>query len=146
MGAGLDAMNFYVKVIAGFALLLAVALAFIFLFRTTDEKAIENLLRAGLEAASDGEEDKVVALISPNYKNGDETRDGIVRRIHAAVQQRIKPARIKGSAIQVSGDDADASVTVEIGFGQLRREFGLRLRLKKENGDWKITTAESAER
>ena len=135
-------MNFYTKVIGGFGLLIALALAFIFLFRTTDEKAIEKLLKAGLEAASEGDEEKVAALISPNYRNGEETRDGILRRIYNAVKQRIKPAKIKGSAIQVSGDDADASVTVEIGFLQARQEFGIWLKLKRENGEWKVTAAD----
>jgi hypothetical protein len=135
-------VNFQLKVIAGFALLLAVALAFIFLFRTSDEKAIESLLKAGLEAASEGEEEKVIALISPNYKNGEETRDGIVRRIRNAVKQRINPARLKGSAIQVSGDDADASMTIEVGILQYRQEFALWLKLRRENGQWKVIAAD----
>jgi hypothetical protein len=137
-------MNFQLKVIAGFALLLAAALAFIFLFRTSDEKAIENLLKAGLEAASDGDEEKVIALISPNYKNGEETRDAIIHRIRNAVKQRIKPARLKGSAIQVSGDDADASLTVEVGMLQLRQEFALWLKLRRENGEWKVVAADQS--
>ncbi|HZE98047.1 MAG TPA: hypothetical protein VE981_13540 [Planctomycetota bacterium] len=135
-------MNFYTKVIGGFVVILALALAIIFLFRTTDEKAIEKLLEQGLEAATDGEEEKVIALISPNYRNGEETRDGIIRRIRGAVKQRIKPARIKGSAIQVSGDDAAASVTVEIGMLQYRQTFGLHLKLRKENGVWRVTSAD----
>jgi len=135
-------MNFYVKSIAGFAVLLAVALSFIFLFRSTEEKAIENLLRARLDAAAEGEEDKVVALISPNYKNGEETRDGIVRRIRNAVKQRISPARLKGSAIQVSGDVADASLTIEVGMLQYRQEFALWLKLRRENGEWKVVAAD----
>ena len=135
-------MSFQLKVIAGFTLLLAVALAFIFLFRTSDEKAIENLLKAGLQAASDGEEEKVLALISPNYKNGEETRDGIVRRIRSAVKQRLTPARLKGSAIQVSGDDAEASMTVEVGMLQVRQEFALWLKLRRENGEWKVVAAD----
>ncbi len=135
-------MSFQLKVIAGFALLIAAAFAFIFLFRTSDEKAIENLLKAGLEAASEGEEEKVIALISPYYKNGEETRDGIVRRIRNAVKQRITPARLKGSAIQVSGDDADASLTVEVGMLQYRQEFALWLKLRRENGEWKVVAAD----
>lgn len=137
-------MSFQLKVIAGFALLIAAALAFIFLFRTSDEKAIDNLLKAGLEAASEGEEEKVIALISPNYRNGEETRDGIVRRIRNAVKQRITPARLKGSAIQVSGDDADASMTVEVGMLQLRQEFALWLKLRRENGEWKVVAADQS--
>jgi dTDP-D-glucose 4,6-dehydratase len=36
-------MNFYTKIIGGFVLLIVIALTVIFLFRTTDEKAIEQL-------------------------------------------------------------------------------------------------------
>jgi hypothetical protein len=135
-------MSFYAKVIGGFVALLLVALGFVFLFRTSDEKAIENLLKAGLESASEGEEEKVVALISPNYKNGEETRDGIVRRIRNAVKQRITPAKLKGAAIQVSGDDADASMTIEVGMLQYRQEFAIWMKLRRENGEWKVVAAD----
>jgi hypothetical protein len=139
-------MNFYTKVIGGFVLLIVVALAVIFFFRTNDEKAIEQLLEQGLKAAEAGDAEGVVALISPNYKNGDETRDAIVRRIRQAVGQRISPARMDGAAIQVSGVDADASVKVVVGALQFKRSFSLRLKLKKENGQWKVTSADPAER
>ena len=135
-------MNFYAKVIGGFVAVLLVALAVIFLFRTTDEKAIEQLLEAGLKAADAGDAEGVIALISPNYKNGDETRDSVVRKIRQAVAQRLPGARKEGAAIQVAGDDADTNVKVIVGRGQLTREFGLRLKLRKENGVWKVTSAE----
>jgi ketosteroid isomerase-like protein len=139
-------MNFYTKVIGGFAALLLVALAFIFLFRTSEEKAIEQLLEKGLKAAEAGDAEGVIALISPHYKNGEETRESIVRKIRQAVGQRISPASLKGSAIQVSGDVADATATVVVGALQLRREFSLSLKLKKENGEWKVTSADEAGR
>jgi hypothetical protein len=135
-------VNFYTKVIGGFVVVLLVALAVIFLFRTSDEKEIEQLLEAGLKAAEAGDADGVIALISPNYKNGDETRDSVVRKIRHAVAQRLPGARKEGAAIQVSGEDADANVKVIVGLGQLKREFGLRLKLRKEAGVWKVTSAE----
>ena len=51
-----------------------------------------------------------------------------------------------GAAIQASGDDADANVKVVVGALQLRQEFGLRLKLKKEQGQWKVTSAEEVGR
>ena len=51
---------------------------------------------------------------------------------------------MRGAAIQVTGDDADTSVQVVIGALQYRQEFGLHLKLKKENGLWKVTSAEEA--
>jgi hypothetical protein len=139
-------MNFYTKAIGGFVLLIAVALAAIFLFRTSDEKAIELLLERGLRSAEAGDAEGIIALVSPNYRNADETRDSIVRKIRQAVSQRLSPARMDGAAIQVSGEDAEASVKIVIGALQLRREFGLRLRLKKESGEWKVTSADPSER
>lgn len=139
-------MNFYTKVIGGFAVLILAALAFIFLFRTSEEKAIEQLLERGLKAAEAGDAEGVIALISPQYRNGEETRDSVVRKIRQAVNQRISPAALKGAAVQVSGDVADASATVVVGFGQLKREFSLSLKLRKENGEWKVTSADEAGR
>lgn len=135
-------MNFYAKVGIGVAALIALAGLAVFLLSSSEEKVIQKLLEGGLKAAEEGNAEGVVALISPNYKNGDQTYDGIVKRIRTAVGQRVTPARMEGAAIQVSGDDAEASVTVIVGALQLRREFGLRLKLKKENGAWKVTSAE----
>lgn len=137
-------MNFYVKVCLGVAALIALALAAIFLFSSSEEKAIQKLLEEGLKAAEAGDAEGVIALLSPSYKNEDETYADICRRIRAAVGQRIGPAKMEGAAIQVSGDDADASARVIVGALQFRRSFGLRLKLRKENGAWKVTSAEEA--
>ena len=135
-------MNFYAKVGAGVGALILVAVAAIFLLSSSEEEAIEKVLEGGLKAAEEGNVEGVIALLSPNYRNGDQTYDGIVKRIRMAVAQRISPAKMDGAAIQVSGDDAEANVKVIVGALQLRREFGLRLKLKKEQGQWKVTSAE----
>lgn len=135
-------MNFYTKAIGGFAILILVALAAIFLFRTSDEKAIEHLLEKGLQAAEAGDAEGVISLISSDYRNGTETRESVSQKIRQAVNQRISPARMEGAAIQVSGDDAEASVKVIVGAFQLKREFGLRLKLRKQGGQWKVTSAD----
>jgi hypothetical protein len=137
-------MSFNAKVLLGVGGLIALAALAVFLLSSSEEKVIQKLLEGGLKAAEEGNGEGVIALISPNYKNGDQTYDGIVKRIRLAVAQRVTPARMEGAAIQVSGDDADASVTVVVGALQYRREFGLRLKLKKENGEWKVTSAEEA--
>ena len=139
-------MNFYVKVTLAVFALIAMALGAIFLFSSSEEKEIQKLLEGGLEAAAAGNEEAVIALISPNYKNGDQTRDQIVHRIRWAVSQRISPAKMDGAAIQVDGEDADASVRVVVGALKYTREFALRFHLKKENGSWKVTSAEETGR
>ncbi|MBI3856981.1 MAG: nuclear transport factor 2 family protein [Planctomycetes bacterium] len=139
-------MNFNVKVLLGVGGFIVIAAAAVFLFSSSEEKVIQKLLEGGLKAAEEGNAEGVIALLSPNYRNGDQTYDGIVKRIRQAVSQRITPARMDPPNIQVSGDDADASVRVIIGALQLRQEFGLRLKLKKEGGVWKVTSAEEAGR
>ena len=135
-------MNFYVKVTLGVVALISFALGAIFLFSSSEEKAIQALLEQGLKAAEAGDTEGVIALISPNYKNGDQTYEDIVRRIRQAVSQRITPARLEGAAIQVDGEDADASVRVVVGALRYTREFALRFHLRKEAGAWKVTSAE----
>jgi hypothetical protein len=137
-------MNFYVKVTLAVVVLIGLALAAMFLFSSSDEKAIQALLERGLKSAEEGDADGVIALLSPNYRNGSQTYDDIARRIRHAVSQRITPAKLDGATIQVSGDDADANVRVVIGALQFRKEFGLRIKLRKENGEWKVTSAEEA--
>ena len=139
-------MNFYVKVGAGVGALILIAVAAVFLLSSSEEKVIEKLLERGLKAAEEGNTEGVIALISTDYKNGDQNYDGICKRIRQAVTQRLTPARMDGAAIQVSGDDAEANVKVIVGALQLRREFGLRLKLKKEGKEWKVTSAEEVGR
>jgi hypothetical protein len=139
-------MNFYIKVAGGVGALILIAVLAVFLLSSSEEKVIQKQLEEGLKAAEEGNAEGVIALLSPNYKNGEQTYDGIVRRIRMAVSQRIRPARMEGAAIEVSGDDADANVKVVVGALQLRQEFGLRLKLKKESGQWKVTSAEEVGR
>lgn len=135
-------MNFYVKVTLAVVALIVLAFGAMLLFSSSEEKVIQKRLEEGLAAAEAGNEEGVVALISPNYSNGGQTRELILKRIHQAVAQRITPAKLEGAAIQVSGDDADANVRVVVGALQYRQEFGLRLKLRKENGVWMVTSAE----
>ena len=138
-------MSFPIKVTLGVVGLIGLAIAAVFLFSSSEEKTIQAVLEGALKAAEAGDAEGVIAVVSPNYRRESETRDDLVRRIRAAVSQRISPAKMDGAAIQVSGDDADASVRVVIGALQLRRSFGLKLSLKKENGVWKVTSAEQSD-
>jgi len=135
-------VSFQVKAILAFAVIILLAFAAMVLFRSSDEKDIEKILQKGLAAAEAGDTEGVVALISKDYKNGDETRESVIRKIRQAVGQRITPAKMDGAVIQVSGDDADANLKIVIGALQLRREFGLHLKLKREGSTWKVTAAE----
>jgi len=138
-------MSFPVKVILAVAALIGIAIAALFLFSSSDEKAIQQMLEGALKAAEEGNEEGVIAVVSPNYRNGEQTRDHIIARIRAVVPHRVRPATMKGAAIQVSGEEAHASVRVEVGALQYRRSFGLNLALKKENGVWMVTSAQESD-
>lgn len=135
-------MNFYAKISVAVAGLVVAALAAVFLLPSSDEKAIQKLLERGLDAAKEGDADGVIALLSADYRNGAETREEVERKIRRAVRDRMTPAKMERAAVQVSGEDADASVRISVGAFQLRREFGLRLKLRKENGVWRVTGAQ----
>lgn len=137
-------MSFQLKAILAFVVIILLALAAMFLFRSSDEKEIEKLLLKGVEAAEAGDTEGVIALISKDYKNGDETRESVVRKIRQAVNQRITPAKLDGTVIQVSGDAADATCKVIVGALQLKRSFALHLKFKREGNTWKVTSAEEA--
>jgi hypothetical protein len=135
-------VNFYVKVTLAVVALIVLAFGAMLLFSSSEEKVIEKRLEQGLKAAETGDAEGVIALISPDYQNGGQTREAISKRIRQAVAERITPAKLEGAAVQVSGDDADANVRVVIGALQVRQEFGLHLKLRKENGVWMIVSAE----
>ncbi len=137
-------MSFQLKAILAFVVIIAVAFAAMLLFRSSDEKDIEKLLQKGVEAAEAGDTEGVIALISKDYRNGDETREAVLRKIRQAVNQRITPAKLDGAVIQVSGDDADATCKVIVGALQLKRAFALHLKLKREGKTWKVTSADEA--
>jgi hypothetical protein len=138
-------VSFQVKAILAFVVIILLALGAMLLFRSSDEKDIEKILEKGLAAAEAGDAEGVVALISQDYKNGDETREMVVRKIRQAVNQRISPAKLDGAVIQVSGDAADANLQIVIGALQLRRAFGLHLKLKREGSTWRVTSADPVE-
>ena len=139
-------MSFSVKLSLAVAGLLVAALAAVFLLSSSEEKAIQKMLEGGLKSAEEGDAEGVIALLSPDYRGGVQNREDTVRRIRQGVSHRITPARMERAAIQVSGDDADASIRVIVGAFQLRQEFGLRLKLRKEAGQWKVTSAEEVDR
>lgn len=137
-------MSFHVKVAAGVALLVGVALAAIFLLGSGDEKAIEQLLVEGAAAHSRGDAEAVIALISKSYRTKEDDYEAICKRLRDVRGTReYPPVEVVGSAIEVSGKEADAHVRVRGRMGPYRgAETGLRLKLRREEGGWKVTAAE----
>jgi hypothetical protein len=140
-------VSFHVKVIAAVAAVIALASAWLLLFRTSDEAAIEALLREGAAAAERGDADAVLALVSKDYRNGGEDRAAVEAKIRRAVGQRLGLLEVSGAAVQVSGDAAEATCVVTA--RALQHElgsFGLKLKLGREKAGWRVTSAEERAR
>ena len=64
-------MKFHVKVVLGVAAVMGAALLWMLFYRTSDEKAIEELCRGGVAAAEKGDAESVIALLSKSFKNAE---------------------------------------------------------------------------
>lgn len=137
-------MNFYAKVLLGVGLLLAVAMASLFLFRDSEEEVIERLLRGGAEAATRGDAESIVALLSTSYRTEKEGYDEAAERIRREIK-RLGGGQVEllGAAVTVDGETAQANFRVRARAGPYGLgEFGMRLKLSKEASGWKVTAAE----
>ena len=137
-------MSFAAKIVAGVGLVMGAALVFILFFRTSDEAAIEALLRAGAEAAQKADADGVIGLLSPSYKSTGGDHAWAVQRIRGALTRSPGFVEVLGCAVQVIDEEkAQASVRLRgyLGKNELWRA-GFDLRLRKEKGGWKVTSAE----
>jgi ketosteroid isomerase-like protein len=140
MDPGIGPMKKLVLGVVGVLVLAALAL---FLLRSSDEKVIEALLQEGAAAAQRGDADAVMALVSKDYRNGDEDYAKIEAKIRRVVGQRTGMLEVGGVAVSVSGDVADASCVVRVMV--LSKElgrFGLRTKFKREAGKWKVVEGE----
>ena len=128
------------KITIGVVLLVLLAAAAVFLFRSSDEEKIENLLKDCARAAEQGDPEGVLRHVSRSCR----IAEGDYAAVEARVRRELKePGRLGqlsvGSTVYVAGDAADASVTVRSRI--LNRDLGekpFKVKLKREEGDWKI--------
>jgi len=138
------AMSFAAKVVAGVGLVMGAALVFILFFRTSDEAAIEALLREGAEAAQKADADGVIAMLSTSFKSSAGDHAWAAQRIRNALTRSPGFIEVLGCAVQVLDEEsAQASIRLRgyVGKNELWRA-GFDLRLRKEEGGWKVTSAE----
>jgi hypothetical protein len=138
-------MSFQVKVILGTVVVLGAALLFILFFRSTEEQAVEAWLRAGAESAQKADADAVVAMLSPAFKSSQGDHAWAVGRIRGTLTRSPGFIEVLGCAVQVE-DESNAGATLRlrgyVGGNELwRTAFALRLR--KEGGAWKVSSAET---
>ena len=113
-----------------------------------EEKTIEKLLEEGAEAAGRGDAEAVIALLSKSYQAPGQDYAAAVQRIRTEVARgkglTVEPS---GAQIQVTGEEADANVLVRVKAGpRPLGDFGLKLRLRKEGGVWKVVSGEETPR
>ncbi len=136
-------MRFHLKVVLGLSLVVGAALAVIFLLSGGEEAAIEAILKDAASAAGRGDADAIVAIVSRDYRAGDEDFEAVSRRIRAEVTpRRYEAVELAGLAVHAAGGEATARVRVRVraaNFGA--GEAGFELHLRKEGESWRITSA-----
>lgn len=136
-------MSFAVKVVAGVAVVMGAALLFILFFRTSDEAAIEALLREGAEAAQRADADAVVAILSKSFRAPKGGYDWAESRVRQALRRSPGQIEFVSCLVQVDGETARAVVKLRghVGANELWRitfDFALR----KEDGAWKVSSVD----
>lgn len=136
-------MSFQAKTIGLMGGVLALALAFILFFRTSDQAAIEKLLREAAESAQKADAEAVVALISRSFESERGNYDWAAGRVRGALTRSPGFIEVLGCAVEVEdGERARALLHLRgyVGKNELWR-MSLDLRLRKESGEWKVTSA-----
>ena len=140
-------MRFQLKVVLGAVAVMGAVLLWLLFFRTTDERAIEELCRAGAESAQKGDAEGVIALLSASFKNSAGDHAKAAGLIRGQIPQLRGAVEVTSFLAQVEGETATATVGLRghaLGNELWRRTLSLRLR--KESGAWKVTSAEVIDR
>ena len=137
-------MSFHLKVILTFVGVLVLAVAAMFLLRSSEEEKIMKLLEEGVAAASRKDPEGVIQWVSLEYRNENEDYDAVTKRIRQKVSAAdTPPLHLLGAAITLDGEEAVALVTIEARLGPYKGgKMRLHLKLGKEEGEWRITWAE----
>ncbi len=138
-------MSFPAKVAGGTAVLLGAAAAAVFLLSSGAEREIEKRIEEAARAAERGDAEAVASFLSREYRSGPEGYEEAVRRVRREVRRLGGGAslRVEGCAVDVDGEEAEALVRVAVRLGpRPAGGFDLRLRLRREEGVWRVIAAE----
>jgi hypothetical protein len=138
-------VSFPAKVAGGTAVLLGAAAAAVFLLSSGAEREIERRIEEAARAAERGDAEAVVAFLSRAYRSGNEDYEDAARRVRREVRRLGGGAslRVEGCAVDVDGEEAEALVRVAVRLGpRPAGGFDLRLRLRREEGVWRVIAAE----
>jgi len=135
-------MNFFAKVILGSVAVLLLAAAVVLLFRSREAGRVEALLREAAGWASEGDVEKVAALIHPDFNSeGWDAGEaaGVIRR-ELAPNRGGRKYELESIRVEVNGDDAHAHVRVRVKGGDLPVDvrWDAIVHLRKLDGAWRI--------
>jgi len=136
-------VSFHAKITTAVVVLLAAALGLLFLLRSGDEEAIEQLLKDGAAAASKQDAEAVIALLSKDFKSSEGDHAWAVQRIRRALAQPVGQIEVSPGGIEVEEGEASAKVRLRSKAGPYGiGETGYDFRFRKEGGAWKVISAE----
>jgi hypothetical protein len=133
------------KIALGVLVLVAVAGAAVFFFRSTEEERIEALLKTCAEAARNGDADGIIRHLDPACTLGDQPYAALCDRLRGAVKQAQGMMIDLGSAISVSGEEGFVTLHVKVhALQHVVGEADVSLRLRKVGGEWKFVRVDEA--
>lgn len=137
-------MSFQLKVGLGMAVLVGAAIGALFLLAGgAEEAAIEELFEMAAAAAGRGDAEAFLAIVSRDYRSLEDDYDGVVRRIRSHIRPENPLGRVEvRPAIQVEGNEAEATARVIVGYGRNASQVLFRVKLRREAGGWKVVSAE----
>lgn len=140
-------MKFHAKIVLATAAVMGAALLWLLFFRTSDERAIEDLCRAGAAAAEKGDVEAVIALLSTSFRNSEGDYAKVCERLRGRISQVRGGVELKSFVAQVDGEAATATVGVRgHALGNELWRTTLSLKLRKESGAWRVVSAETIDR
>jgi hypothetical protein len=131
-------MNFFTKAILGSVVVLLVAVAAVFMFRSKEGARVEALLRDAVAWAEQGDAARVSDLVDDQFEDGaDGARLEIRRRIRPGAFEKIE---IVDLDVGVDGEEAHARIVLRVQAREVPmpvpQTFNVALR-KREAG-WRV--------
>lgn len=127
------------KIVAAVGIVLALAVAAIFLFRSSDEDKIQKMLRECADAAEKGDAGGILRHLDPACTLNGAKFELLEQRLRQELGQ-VRGARVEiGVSPQVSNDEASVGLHVRVRAAQhVLGEADLKLHLKRVGDEWKI--------
>ncbi|MHC4605771.1 MAG: nuclear transport factor 2 family protein [Planctomycetota bacterium] len=144
-------MGFHTKIILAFAVLIAVALAVLFLWPDPEAAELENLVVRLAEMAKKGDVDGCMRHVHPDYNSRGETYEDVDARARQYLSQTVyRGFEMDDLGVEVFGEKARArfvlTVWPEFAGRKFPRTASVTLEFTRSGGGWKIIGYSVSER